>query len=1072
MKRLLPLGILFFMVCSSAFSQVTTSNIRGAVVDDQNVPLFGANVVAVHTPTGTRYGAITNEDGRYNLLNLRVGGPYEVTISYVGFKTTVKNDIFLSLGKTFNYNLAMVSDSQALDEVVVVSDASGTFGSDRTGAETSLGDRELRRLPTISRSQADFTRLEPTASSDGISFGGRNNQFNNFSLDGSIFNNPFGLDAPTPGGQSNAQPISLDAIDQVQVSLAPYDVRQAGFTGAAVNAVTKSGTNEFHGTVYGFFRNEDLTGGKVSGEDIFVPELTQTQYGISIGGPIVKNKLFFFANFEVDDREDLGSNFFADRGQGGNNVSRVSANDLQLVSDALAGLGYETGPFENYLLGSESTKGILKLDWNIDDNNRLALIYNFLDASRDLTANPLAIGRRGPDATTLQFANSGYQINNEINSFLAELNSTLGEGTAVNKLQIGYTSFNDFRDPFSSPAPDINILQDGVRAIVAGHEPFSINNRLEQDVFQITNNLTFFSGDHTVTVGFSYEKFDFFNSFNLGTYVFFNENGGVGTFAPDFASVDAFLDAVDNGLIGAAINNAETTFNANNQLPIGAPGGWNLAETSVGQLAFYVQDEWDVTDNFKLTYGLRADRPLYFNTRGLIEENIDRKGGLLSEGGTYAPDIQYFDENGDPIFLDSFDLPDSSILWSPRLGFNWDVRGDQSFQFRGGSGIFSGRFPFVWVGNQVQNTDFFFYTPTNPNFQFPQVWRSNLGIDYRFDNGLIATTDIIFTKDLNAATTYNFGLANPTGSLSGPDSRPIYQLADRAQIFGGPTNAYVISNIDEGRSFNWSFKLQKQFDNNLYAMVAYNFLEALDVNSMSAEISSDLFDLNPAVGNVNQAPLAPSLFGNKHRIIGQLNKQWTYGNGKWGTSIGAFFEYASGQRFSYTYSGDINNDGSFTNDLIYIPTTSEVQQLAFTAPQFPTNPTVQEQRDAFEAFIQQDEYLSSRRGGFAGRNDLTTPWTGRWDIKILQDLNFNALGEGQNTLQLSLDILNFGNLLNSDWGVVQLPRSTQPIGVSVDFSQDTPSPVYSFDPSQTSTFVDNFDLISRWQAQVGIRYIF
>lgn len=255
-------------------------------------------------------------------------------------------------------------------------------------------------------------------------------------------------------------------------------------------------------------------------------------------------------------------------------------------------------------------------------------------------------------------------------------------------------------------------------------------------------------------------------------------------------------------------------------------------------------------------------------------------------------------------------------------------------------------------------------------------------------------------------------------------------------------------------------------------MVAYNFLEAFDVNSMSAEISSDLFDLNPVLNNANQAPLAPSLFGNKHRIIGQLNKQWSYGEGKWGTSIGAFFEYASGQRFSYTYSGDINNDGSFTNDLIYVPTTAEVQQLTFAAPQFPTNPSVQEQRDAFEAFIQQDEYLSDRRGEFVGRNDLTTPWTGRWDVKILQDLNFNAIGDGKNTLQLSLDILNFGNLLNSNWGVVQIPRATQPIGVSVDFSQANPTPVYSFDPSQTSTFVDNFDLISRWQAQVGLRYIF
>lgn len=1056
MKKFLPLGILFCMVFTSAFSQVTTSNIRGTVLDDQQTPLFGANVVAVHTPTGTRYGAITNEEGRFNLLNLRVGGPYEVTISYVGFKSSVRNDIFLTLGKTFNYNVQMASESQALDEVVLVSDQTGTFGTDRTGAETSVGRRELTRLPTITRSAQDFTRLEPT--SDGNSFGGRNAQYNNFSLDGSIFNNPFGLDAATPGGQTNAQPISLDAIDQIQVSLAPYDVTQAGFTGAAVNAVTKSGTNEVKGTVYTFFRNQDLTGSKVEGEDIFVPDLTQTQFGISIGAPIVKNKLFVFANFERDQREDLGSNFVADRGQGGNNVSRVSATDLQLVSDALGGLGYQTGPFEGYLLDTESTKGILKLDWNINDNNRLALIYNFLRASRDLTANEFAIGRRGPDATTLQFANSGYEINNNIDSFLAELNSTFNNGTVTNKLQVGYSFFDDFRNPFSSPAPAINIQQDGVRAIVAGHEPFSINNRLEQRVFQITDNMNFFSGDHTFTVGFSYENFEFFNSFNLGTYFFADGRGAVGVFA-DFPSVDAFLGAVDNGLIGDAISNAEGIFASNNAVPIGTPGGWNLAETHVGQLAFYIQDEWNVTDNFKLTYGIRADKPLYFETRDLVQENIDRKGGLLAEGGTYAPDIQYFDENGEAIFLNSLDLPDNGILWSPRLGFNWDVKSDQSLQIRGGSGIFSGRFPFVWVGNQVQSTDFFFYQTTNPNFQFPQVWRSNLGADYRFENGIVASTDIIYTQDLNAATVNNFGAGTPTGTLPGVDSRPIYLASDRAQIFGGATNAYVFSNVDEGYSFNWSFKLQKQFDNNLFASVAYNFLESFDVNSLGAEISSDIFDLNPAFGNVNTAVTSPSLFGNKHRIIGQLNKSWLYGGGTWGTSIGAFFEYAQGGRFSYTYSGDINNDGSFTNDLIFVPTASQLQQQQFTSA---------EQRDAFEAFIQQDEYLNARRGEYVGRNDILRPWTGRWDVKILQDFNFNV-ADKKNTIQFSIDILNLGNLINSDWGVVQDPRTTQPLGVSID---GTGNPVYSFDTTQTSTFVNNPDLVSRWQMQFGLRYIF
>ncbi len=298
--------IFFLLFGVFAFSQVTTSNIKGLILDETTEPLPGANIVAIHTPTGTKYGAATNIDGRFNLLNLRVGGPYSVTISFVGYKQQSFNDVYLSLGKTENIDITMIADSQQLEAVVIQGDrGSGTFGSDRTGAETSVGRRELTRLPSISRSAADFTRLEP--SSSGNSFGGRNDQFNNFSLDGAIFNNPFGLDAPTPGGQTDAQPISLDAIEQISVSLAPYDVTQSGFTGASVNAVTKSGTNEFHGTVYGFYRDENFTGSKINGENVPTSDLKQNQYGLSIGGPIIKNKLFFFANFEKDDRTDLGT---------------------------------------------------------------------------------------------------------------------------------------------------------------------------------------------------------------------------------------------------------------------------------------------------------------------------------------------------------------------------------------------------------------------------------------------------------------------------------------------------------------------------------------------------------------------------------------------------------------------------------------------------------------------------------------------------------------------------------------------------------------------------------------------
>lgn len=1061
MKKFFLLSLVAFLNILAAGAQVTTAEISGVILDQDNVPLPGANVTAVHTPTGTQYGSVTNFDGAFNLLNLRVGGPYTVTVSYVGFQTAVLEGINLNLGQTYTIEISLLADATELDAVVITTSKNQVINSERTGAETNIGRKELKTLPTISRSAADFYRLEPTASSNG-SFGGRNDQFNNFSLDGSIFNNPFGLDAATPGGQTNAQPISLDAIDQIQVSTAPYDVTQAGFTGASVNAVTKSGTNQLEGTVYGFYRNEQMTGDEVAGDKIIVPDLKQAQYGFSVGGPIIKDKLFFFANYERDDRADLGSNFVASRpGLTGENVSRVSAEDLDYVSTQLRGLGYETGPYEGYTHNTDSNKGIAKLDWNISQNHRAAFIYNFLRASRDLPANPEAIGRRGPDLTTLQFRNSGYTINNNIDSWLVELNSTLGNNIS-NKFQAGYTFFDDSRDPFSAPAPAISIQEDGVRYIIAGHEPFSINNRLEQHVYQVTNNLTITSGKHTFTLGGSFERFEFDNSFNLGAYTYFNANGGVGVFGPDFTSVrtnpsnpgGSFQEAVENGLLAEALANAQNVYNSRNDA-----NNWALAETNVGQLAFYAQDRWKLSEDFTFTYGLRVDKPLYFDTKDKIQENIDRVGD-------YQPDITYYNENGDAVKLNSLQLPADDLLWSPRLGFNWDALGDKSLQVRGGTGIFTGRLPFVWIGNQVANPAFYFYQTTAPNFKYPQVWRTSFGVDYRFDNGLTITSDYIYTKDANAQIVRNYGLGTPTGNLEGVDNRLIYLDSDKAvNYFGGTTNAYVFTNTNKGYSYNWSVKVAKNFMNDLYASIAYNYLKAEDASSLDAEISSDAFDRNPALGNVNTAVLSPSRYGDKHRIVGQLNKQFTYGkDDKWSTSIGAFYEYAQGGRFTYTYSGDINNDGSVLNDLIYIPTQDELQQYTFTG-----DAAEQEaQRQAFEAYIQQDDYLSENRGSYAEKYGILSPWRGRWDVKLLQDYNFKV-GEKTNTIQLSFDILNFGNLLNSDWGVIEMPVNDQPIGVTVG---DDNIPVYSFGTDQKRTFGYDFSLESRWQAQVGLRYIF
>ena len=1031
----------------SIFAQATTSAVSGVVVDDSGAPLDAATVVAVHTPSGTQYGITTQADGRFTIQNMRVGGPYAIEASYVGLEADKKEGIFLTLGQKLTVNFALKSGAVDLEGVEVVSDRANIFGDDRTGASTNITSEQLSRLPTISRSAADYTRLAPN--SDGNSFGGRNDQFNNFSLDGSIFNNPFGLDAATPGGQTDAQPISLDAIDQIQVSFAPFDVTQAGFTGASVNAVTKSGTNEFKGTIFGFYRNQDMTGSKVSGNEIFVPDLEQFQAGFSIGGPIIKNKLFFFANAEVERRTDLGANFIAaSPSRTGENVSRVEEQDLIAVSNILnSRFGYQTGEYENYIHETNNEKGIFKLDWNITQNHTLTATYNFLNASKQKPAHPSALGRRGPDATTLQFFNSGYQINNVIHSGLVELRSLFGNRFA-NKFQVGYTAFRDTRDPLSSPFPVVNINRDGARYIVAGHEPFSINNVLDQDVLQITNNFNVYAGKHTLTFGGSLERFNFNNSFNLGVYEPFGVPYPGGTFGPGFNSVDEFIEFVNGGGMDAVVDHAEATFAGNN-----ANDSWALAETNVGQFALYAQDEYAVNDNFTLTVGLRMDMPLYFDTPELIQENIDRAGFA------YDPSIVYTDENGENITFDHTELPEGNVLFSPRVGFNWDVKGDQTFQLRGGSGLFTGRFPFVWIGNQVANPNSFFYNVTRTDFNFPQVWRNSLGLDKKFDGGWIFTTDLTFTKDVNAMMVRNYGVAPPSGRLNGVDTRPVYTDADRTSIGNA---AYVFTNTSLGWSFNGTVQLQRKWSNGLYTSIAYNFLDARDASSIEAEISSDAFDRNPIVGHANAARLTPSLYGNRHRVVGSAHKKFTYGS--MATTFAVFFEYAQGGCFSYTYSNDINGDAGFNNDLIYIPTEADLPAMLFTG----TADEQAAQRTALNNFIEQDDYLSERRGEDAEKYSILSPWFSRWDVRILQDFNLKV-GEKTNTIQFSVDILNFGNLLSSDFGVRQFPTNTQPIGV---FINDNGDPVYSFDTNLTDTFTDDFSLLSRWQLQLGLRYIF
>ena len=1055
---------------SAAIAQVTTSAVSGVIRSDKGSVLAGATVQVSFPDAGINKILLTKSDGSFYLPNLRVGGPYIITVSYTGYSPKTESNIYLDLGQTASLEFKLSQASATLQEVVVTG-KSQIFDDHRTGASTSINSRLLRTLPTISRSADDYTRLTPSASPtyNGMSFAGRNGQYNNFSLDGAVFNNPFGLDAPTPGGQTNAQAISLDAIDQIQVNIAPYDVTQSGFTGAGVNTVTKSGTNKTTGTVYGFYRNTGMTGHKVDGQKFTVPTLNHLQAGASLGGAVIKNKLFYFVNFETEQRKDEASAYRAANtgNQGQLTTSRVSQSDLDAVSAILKNTyNYETGPYQGYNLKQTNYKWLAKLDWVISGKHSLSFTYNGLDAKQDKPAHPNAIQRRGPDAITMQFKNSGYQMVNKLHSFGLELKSNFGDNYA-NKFRAVFTSFRDKRNPFSAPFPALTISKYGVSYIVAGQEPFSINNVLNQDALQLTDNFNIILAKHTLTLGASYEQFKFANSFNLTGYGF-----------AVFGNTDIadFLNDAPNGSL-----NADQSYAKNRA----AAGQWTWYYLTVGQLAGYIQDEWKVASNFKVTYGVRIDKPLYFPSKAHYRSpNVNPDGTYAGTDVTGSPTVHntdnltLYDPNGNPVKngpgqeIDNTRMPQGKPLFSPRAGFNWDVKNDKTVQVRGGSGLFTGRFPFVWLGNAIGNPGTGYFNVTARDFKWPQIWRSNLGLDYKLPTGTILTADVSYSKDVNAMMVRDYGLGTPTGHFSSGtgDTRDVYQAGDK-----GNTGTYVFTNTKTGTSFDVSFQVQQTFAKGLFLMGSYNYLVAKDASSISAEISGDAFDRNPVLGNANVARNTTSLYGNTHRFVLAGIKRFDYGDGKYATTISFFSNWTSGNRFSYVYGGDVNNDGSGFNDLMYVPTSTEISSgnmhfKPFTDAEGQTQ-SATTQGAALDAFINQDKYLSKHRGGYTGKYAGATPWFSQLDMRILQDFLFHAKTR-THTVQVSLDIINLGNLISSKWGLRKYASATgyyQPLTYT---GQVGGQAQYIFDPSQKSTFTTSPDLPSRWQMQVGLRYSF
>lgn len=1094
-KHLKKLWILCFVFLSHfAFSQgVTTASMSGRVLDNKKQAVPGATIVVVHQPSGSKYGTSTLENGSFNLPNLRIGGPYSIEVSAVGYGTIKEEGVTLSLGQNLSVNYEMKEENSEIAGIQVVSKKDAIFNSDRTGAATNINSTQLMSMPTISRNFTDMTRLVPQSS--GTSFGGRNNLFNNLSVDGSIFNNSFGLSS-LPGGQTNSQPISLDALDEIQVNLAPYDVRQGGFTGAGINAVTRSGTNNIKGSAYYFFRNNNLVADKVGDNKLNVANFNYYQAGFRLGGPIIKNKLFFFVNAELEKRNDPVGQFVANRGATGSNVANVSGEAADKLSQFLASqFGYNSGAIDGYDLETESQKILARLDWNVTKSTRATLRYTYLKSYRDVPMSGSGSqGGRNNSALSLPFQNGNYNINNNYNSIVGEVNSTIGNKYSNNFIA-GWTGFRDFRGSKGGVFPFVDIENGSNQTATSfGYELFTANNLLDSDVFQLSDNFNIYKGKHTFTIGTANEYYKFRNGFMPNFFSRYR-----------FANLEAFYNSLPAGTViptGADITGNPMVNQSGVSTGLGRPTlfGYRYSATTeevpfarfeAAQIGFYVQDEWKPNDRIKITLGLRADMPFF------PKSPVDN------------PAVQsLFFENQEQFNVGKF--PDAQVLWSPRVGFNWDVKGDRTFQVRGGTGVFTGRVPFVWMSNQASNTGALFgtideqsasgvnrpfpvdgnpfaYKPANTigqvpasyeinvtasKFRFPQVWRSNLGTDFTFGEGLTASIDLSYTKDINAIYVRNANLAAPVGVIPG-DGRPRYagNTGNANRINANITNAFVLDNNSQGWSGSVTAQIQKQFEGGWFTSLAYNYGPSWDINAAQASTAFSFFTGNQIVNNPNRPELSYSSNQQLHRIVGGASWKKEYAK-YFATGISIFVEARSGNTFSYVSGGDMNGDGVNSNELIYIPRSRDEIILAPTNAADTRSP--EQIWNELDAYIKQDKYLNANRGKFAERNGAQAPWVFKSDLRITQDFKFQ-----KNTLQLTLDLFNFTNAISSSWGVQKSPIRTQ-LTNFIGYESPSGRPVYTFAPvidnltgRSNVTFQNNINnFASQWQIQFGVRYIF
>lgn len=1096
-KKLFFLVALMLTMTLSAVAQVTTSSMTGKVtMDGSNEEIIGASVQAVHEPSGTRYTAVTNVNGRFTIQGMRTGGPYAVTFSYIGHQTKTMKGITLQLGETYKLDVTLSENSNDLAEVVVSGKAS-KFSAEKTGASTNISNDQLMMMPTLDRSLATVAKLSPY-SGGGMNLAGADPRSTNFTIDGANFNNSFGLTSDLPGGGT---PISIDAIEEMQVVIAPFDVRQTNFIGGGINAVTKSGTNEFKGTVYGYYRDKSMRGNKINGQDLGSRATdTKKTYGFTLGGPIIKNKLFFFVNYEKEltPKEVVQYRAREDNEPAGGMVARTTKSDMERVANTLrTKYGYDPGSYTDFPAEDTNEKFLARLDWNITDNHHLALRYNKTKVedwrvtnakSSDVVKGGTKYNLNRISSSSMAFSNSLYYFHNDVESFSADLNSRFGQ-KASNQLLFTYTHQDDTRGTPSSNFPFIDIMYNGAYEpyISAGYELFSYNNGVQTKTTNVTDNFTLYAGSHKLTAGARFEHIYADNSYM---------RNGTGYYR--FRSVDDFVN-------GAAPEHVAFTY--------GFDGNPNpTSAVRYNQIGLYLQDEWQATDRLKLTYGLRADNIIF------DDQDIARNNAI------YALDFGGY-------HIDTGRWPESNWQFSPRVGFTWDVFGDKSLKVRGGSGLFLGRFPLVyltnmpgnaamfqlnyiagWNGNKftdslnrdaingtsmeelfnglqgkmlgVEDLKKYFNVPltnenhvadqnitgVSSNFKMPQVWKSSIAVDYQLPVSFpfTVTAEFIYHKSINAVymDNINYNDDNPDAMqhFNGADNRIKYTNAD---LYNAGKYGIMLKNTSKGYGYTANITLNAEPVKNLKLMAAYTRTESQEVSGLPGQNAVSTWTSTLSVNGPNSTKLHRSNYVTPDQVMAsanyyipaKLNSSFLLG-----THIGLFYKAYSAGNLSFTYSNDMNGDG-VSMDLMYIPANDN--EIQFKS---------EDDRAAFWRFVDQDSYLSKHKGEYAEAYAARAPWVHRIDLHLAEDFQV-TIGKTKHKLQASLDLINLGNLINSEWGIPKIAQVSN-YGQILKYEgiDATNRPIFSMNKVNgkypTQTWDTNMSYSNCWKMQIGLKYFF